>query len=379
MNEDIKNIKELLKIIIDYPNKIFIVGHNQCDLDSLASAIGLQTLCEKLGKEAYIVLDEPEETMEPIVKKVRDENIELHKIINLEKFKSLFDYCSALIVTDTNKTDKISLKDYLSGFKNILIIDHHNTDEKTIQNAKQYIPLCKEPESEQTSKKVKVSSTSEIVAQLLLNSKTECEKDIYTYLYGGIYLDTNRFDKNVGEKTHDITHKLCAKGADTFAVKELFLADFDEDKEINNLVFNGTILKAYEYNMFNNYTIGFTLNREKPKTIYKRENLAKAADQMMQYRIEAEFAMGYIDEETVAVSARSRGRIDVSKIAKYLGGGGNCQNAAAQVKGLPINTLEDLIFMAIERGISVDGEIIPPTESSIVSAPIQYVKKDPLI
>ena len=167
----------------------------------------------------------------------------------------------------------IGLTDFLNNFKNIIIIDHHQPGEKTIPNAVLYIPLPKE--EEKSSKKVKVSSASEIVAQLLMNEKVECDKDIYTYLYGGIYLDTNRFDKNVGEKTHEVAHKLCAKGADTFAVKELFLADFDEDKEINNLIFNGTLLKAYEYDTFNNYTIGFTLNREKPKTIYKRETIAK--------------------------------------------------------------------------------------------------------
>lgn len=379
MNEELKSIKDLLKVITDSSNKVFIVGHDKADLDSLASAIGLQTLCESLGKEAYIVLEEPEETMEPIVKKLRDDNQTVHNIISMEGFELLFDQTSTLIVTDTNKSDKVAVREYLGDFKNIIIIDHHATGDTTIQNASMYIPMAKEEEQGQISQKVKVSSASEIVAQLLLHAKVECDKDIYTYLYGGIYLDTNRFDKNVGEKTHDITHKLCAKGADTFAVKELFLADFDEDKEIYNLVFNGTVLKAYEYDMINNYTIGFTLNREKPTTIYKRESLAKAADRMMQYRIEAEFAMGHIDEETVAVSARSRGRIDVGKIMEYLGGGGNSQNAAAQIQGLPLTTLEDLISIAIEKGIKVDGEILPPTDSAVISAPKQYTKKDTLI
>lgn len=378
MNEEIRSIKDLLKVITDSQQKVFIVGHDKSDLDSLASAIGLQTLCESLGKDAYIVLDEPEETMEPIVKKLRDDNVSSHKIINMDSFRLLMDDSSTLIVTDTNKTDKVAVREYLNDFKNIVIIDHHDTGEATITNASMFIPQCKE-EQDPTCPKVKVSSASEIVAQLLLLARVECDKDVYTYLYGGIYLDTNRFDKNVGEKTHEVTHKLCVKGADTFAVKELFLADFDEDKAINNLVFNGTLLKAYEYNMFHNYTIGFTLNREKPTTIYKRESIAKAADRMMQYRIEAEFAMGHIDENTVSVSARSRGKIDVGKIMEYIGGGGNAQNAAAQIKGLPLTTLEDLLSIAIEKGIKVDGEVLPPTDSTVISAPKQYTKKDTLI
>lgn len=373
MNEEVKNIKDLLKVITSTSSKVFIVGHLRADLDSLASAIGLQTLCEALGKDAYIVLEEPENTMEPIVKKIREEKTSFHNIIGIEGFELLFDSDSALIVTDTNKEEQISVKSYLGDFKEIIIIDHHHTGESTIKNAKMYIPISTE---EGQTPKVKVSSASEIVAQLLLQARVECDKDVYTYLYGGIFLDTNRFDKNVGEKTHDITHKLCAKGADTFAVKELFLADFDEDKIINDLMFNGTLLKAYEYDTFNNYTIGFTLNREKPTTIYSKEQIAKAADRMMQYRIEAEFAMGYIDDDVVKVSARSKGKIDVGKVMEYLGGGGNSQSAATEIQGLPIATLEDIITLAIEKGIHVDGEILPAKDSSVIIAPKQYTKKD---
>lgn len=372
MTEELKSIKDLLKTISESSDKVFIVGHDQSDLDSLASAIGIQALCECLGKTAYIVLDEPEATLEPIVKKLRDENATRHNIIDMTGFELLHDKESTLIVTDTNKSDKVAVREFLDSFSQIIIIDHHGTGEITIKNAKMYIPICKD-ETEQTPK-VKVSSASEIVAQLLLQAKVECDKDIYTYLYGGIYLDTNRFDKNVGEKTHDITHKLCAKGADTFAVKELFLADFDEDKIINDLVFNGTVLKAYSYDELNNYTIGFTLNREKPLTIYSKEAIAKAADRMMQYRIEAEFAMGYIDEETIKVSARSRGRLDVRKVMEYIGGGGNSQSAAAQIQGLPLNTLEDILLVAIEKGMHIGDEVISPKDSTVISAPKQYQK-----
>ena len=211
-------------------------------------------------------------------------------------------------------------------------------------------------------------------------------------MYGGIYFDTDRFDKNVGEKTHDTTHKLCAKGADRFQVKEYFLADFDEDKAIYNLIFNGSVLRAIEYDIVNNYTVGFTLNREKPTTIYKREQLAKTADRTMQYRIEAEFALGYIDDETIAVSARSRGKIDVGKIMEQFGGGGNSQNAATQVKVVDnveskpidemlqtkekrITELEELLYGAVKKGFQIDGELVTPVDTTVISAPKQYVIK----
>ncbi len=375
MNEELKNVKDLLKAITEADGRIIIVGHNNPDLDSLASAIGLQTLCTALGKEAYIVLDEPEETIEPIVKKVRDDARRTHNIINMRGYSRLKKIPSTLIVTDTSKQDKIVLGDYLSDFQDIIIIDHHNPTEASIQGAKTYIPICKEQDVQ--NQKVKASSASEIVAQLLLLAKVDCDVDVYTYLYGGIYLDTNRFDKNVGEKTHDTTHKLCAKGANVPAVKELFLADFDEDKIIYNLMFNGSVLKVYQYGLFNSFTVSFTLNRESPETIYKRETLAKAADRMLNYKVDAAFTIGFIDEENIAISARSKGRIDVGKVMHAIGGGGNAQNAATQVNTTAIESLEELLSMAVNEGIFVEGEDITPTDSTVVSRPYQYVKTKP--
>lgn len=375
MNEEIKNIKALLKVISSASPKVFIVGHNNPDLDSLASAIGLQTLCESLGKEAYIIIDEPEATIEPIVKKVRDANIATHNIINKEGYELLKDDDSTLIVTDTNKSNLVAVEDCLDDFKNIIVIDHHDTGEKTIRNASTFITT-------------KVSSASEIVSQLLMQAKVACSSDVYTYLYGGIILDTKRFDKNVGERTHDIASRLLDKGADAFAAKELFLADFDEDKIIYNLIFNGTLLKAYEYSMVDNYTVAFTLNREKPRTIYRKESIAKAADRMLKYRIEAAIAMGYIDEETISISARSKGRMDVGKIMAHIGGGGNCQNAGAKVNISSLSSesegskevealekLEEALKLVISHGMTVDGEITSAIDSAVISAPKQYVKK----
>ena len=95
---------------------------------------------------------------------------------------------------------------------------------------------------------------------------------------------------------------------------------------------------------------------------------------MIQYRIEAEFAMGHIDCETIKVSARSRGRLDVGKVMEYIGGGGNSQSAAAQIQGLPLTTLEDILLIAIEKGIHIGDEVIPPVDSTVISAPKQYKK-----
>ena len=46
-----------------------------------------------------------------------------------------------------------------------------------------------------------------------------------------------------------------------------------------------------------------------------------------------------LDDETIAISARSKGEIDVSSIMKVFGGGGNETSAAARVKGESIESV----------------------------------------
>lgn len=373
MNEELKSIKELFKTISSSADKVFIIGHDNPDLDSLASAIGLQTLCKALGKEAYIILDEPAETIEPVVKRVRDDNCYTYNIIDMSTFHQLKDDDMTLIVTDTNKEELVAVKDELADFKSIIIIDHHTPCSSTIKNASCYIPLITEKNGKQI---VKVSSASEIVAQLLLLGKIDCTKDVYTYLYGGIYMDTNRFDKNVGEKTHETTHRVCVKGADTFAMRELLLAaNYEEDKLINDLVYNKTIFKTYQFDLFNNYTIAFALNREEPDHIYRREMLAKAADKLLTYSVDAVFSMGYIDEHNLFVSARSKGKINVEKVMEYIGGGGNLQSAGAKLPGLTPATIEDVLSIALDKGITIEDNIQSTTETSSISRAHTYVKK----
>ena len=68
-------------------SKVFIVGHNNPDLDSIGSAIGLQHLATSYGKKAYIIVGDDETKIDPGAKKIIDANREKYKIINMKKFE----------------------------------------------------------------------------------------------------------------------------------------------------------------------------------------------------------------------------------------------------------------------------------------------------
>lgn len=338
MCTEIKGIKDLLERISDTPSKIFIVGHNEPDFDSIGSAIGLQTLCTILGKEAYIIINDSDITLEPGVKKIKERSWLEHNIINMEAYEVLKEPDSALIVTDTNRTSMTCMRNNLEDFKDIIIIDHHQMSQDTIAPASTYI-------------REKASSASEIVTQLIVESKIKCPSDICTYLLAGIILDTKRFQKNTSPKTHECARILRSKDADVDYINELFLEDFDVDKRISDLVFNGTQFHIYEQTLFETRNISFTLNRNKPTTIYRKEDIAKAADKMLKYKVDATFALGYISDTAISVSARSKSALDVGKIMAQLGGGGNCQNAGARIENMELEQLEEILKNSIVYGI----------------------------
>ena len=343
---NMKELKTKLETEICKSSKVFIIGHNSPDFDSIGSAIGLQVYATSLNKKAYIIVNDEASKIEPGVKKIIDDNIENFNFIKKDQFEKIVNTNSILIVTDVNKDYMISVNDKLNIFKNIIIIDHHEEDENTIKTEDKYISLD-------------ASSASEIVARILNSTKTKYSSDVANYLLAGISLDTKRFKRATTAITHDVAEKLIDKGADINYVNNLFLEEFESYCRISNLIINGTIIQKYSESLLSPIQVSFTLNRNNPTEVYIKEDYAKAADRMMKFNgIDASFALGYIDKETVHISARGTKKVNVGKIMKAMGGGGNPQSAGGQIKSENILDVEKKLMDNIPEGISDEEEIV---------------------
>lgn len=318
MSEMIKDLKKVLFEVIRDSSKIFIIGHNEPDFDSIGSSIGLLTICRLLGRKAYIIVDDSDISLEPGVKKIIDENRKNLNIIDMNAFKKLVSKNSSLIITDTNKDYLIAVKDYLANFKYKVIIDHHAEDEHTVDADYKFITP-------------QVSSASEMVAQVLNSYRYRYDGTVANSLLAGIELDTNHYQNNTTDRTHDVAENLIKRGANPREVTQLFRTEFETDRRINNLIFDGSLFEKYERDIFQTRQVSFTLNRNAPSTVYKKEDLAKVADRMLDYGMDATFAIGYVKEGLVSISARSKSDIDVGSIMSKLGGGGNSASAACKI------------------------------------------------
>ena len=300
-------------------SKVFITGHKNADADAIASSIAIAELCSILGKEAYIILDDPR--LEMVTERIFNKAKEKYHFIRRRDYERLVDSRSSLIMSDVNKDYLIPIE----AFGTVSIIDHHDGDQFTVESDNKYIDS-------------NTSSASEILFKIFNKLNVDIEEDLATYLLAGIYLDTNHFKRNVSDETKACIEKLLDLGAKIEEIEELFKEDEETIQRITNLAVNGTIIKEY---IDSGLTVSFTLNRERPNTIYLGEDIAKVADMNLEKGVDASFTIGYVDDGIVKVSARGKDNIHVGSVMQQMLGGGNAHSGATQLEEDDILIIED--------------------------------------
>ena len=341
MAKSIKELKNKLEVYLRNSDIVLVCPHLDPDCDAISSAIGVSMIAKKNGKKAYIVMDDDVIKIENGVKTIINELPNSVRIISKSEAIKLSKKSKALLVAvDTNKTNLVPFDEF-SDFNAIVVIDHHQTDDKSIDADYSYVDL-------------EVSSTCEIVFYLLNlfnvrldhrgSVSTEDVTNICNYLLSGIVLDTNKLTKKVSPSTMETVASLMRKGADMSYVNNLFVDDFENDMKVQNLV-SKTMWKMFNF--------GISYNLDDPNFIYNKEDLAKAADWLLKYKgTDASFVLGFIRDGLVYISARSKGQINVGEIMQQLGGGGNMVSAASSVPSEDILEVKSTLEEVIKPGYS---------------------------
>lgn len=315
-----KMIKDALDNALLNNDTVFIVPHNSPvpDFDALGASLGIALICKKNKKKSYIVIDIDLNKFGAEERKVVEYLAKNFNVVNSKLASELMTDKSLMVAVDVSKEMLLSedTKKIIPNFNDIFLIDHHTVDERTISTKYTFV-------------NDKLSSTCEEISRLLCLYGIKISPEVANYLFAGIALDTCKLTKNATGDTFGAVTKLLAKGADLTTVYNMLSSDYETDKKmlriINNVVFPTQI-----------YAIAAD---EEENKIYDPVDIAKASDYLLNYKINASFALGYIDEDTIAISARSKGGVDVSAIMKLFGGGGNEFSAAARVKGETIDSI----------------------------------------
>lgn len=322
----IKQRKEL-KRALRRSKTIFLMAHKDLDLDALGSSIGLYTILKKKKKDCYIILDDKKHEIG--VQKVLIElegYVKIIKSSDVETYKNPRDSKNLLIILDTNKADLVQNKDILKKIQNKLIIDHHDIGKTAIKDATKIIDN-------------QVSSTCEMITELIEYYDVEMEPYYATVLLAGIVLDTNNFTLKTTSDTYYSAYYLSSLGASAKKVQYLLKQDIIEYTERQKLLADIETIGE---------KVAFT--KATPYTIYRREDLAKVADTLLFFNnIEASFVIGKIGKDTIGISARSLGNYDIIHILEKLGGGGDNYNGAAKFEHETISKVEQLLKKAIKE------------------------------
>ena len=291
-----------LREIIDQADSVTIMGHENADIDSLGSALGLYRMVKSRGKNAYIVLNRTNPTIDSLVSKIQKspeyEGIFVGRSEALDKVGKK----SILIIVDTHRPAFTELPELLEMAGQIVVIDHHRKGADFIQD------------TVLTYQETYASSTCELVTEILqyMDDKFKMKPLEAEALFAGIVVDTKNFTFKTGVRTFEAASYLRRQGVDTVAVKQLFQNDLGTYLSISNVVREAEIIKE-------NIAISICApNIKNPQLI-----AAKASDELLNLSgIVAAFVLCSVGGE-VWISGRSLGDINVQVILEKLGGGGH--------------------------------------------------------
>ena len=309
--ENIMKIENQIKRKIKRSKNVFIVAHKNLDLDAIGACIGVASICHAFHKKNYIIMDDKKHELgvDKLLKEIENN----YTIIKSKEIPKYHHKKSILIIVDTNKAHLLQNDQILHYFDDIIILDHHQESDQTISHALQII-------NENSS------SACEIVTNLIEHYHIKLTEKAATFILSGIVLDTSNFVVKTDTETYQAAYYLAKQGANPKKV-QYFLKQDIKDYIIRQKVIT-------EAKVINDK---YALSVASEKVKYKREELAKIADTLLQFNnIEASFVLGNRVDGGVGLSARSEGTVNVGEIAEHLGGGGDDHDAAAQIKNMEL-------------------------------------------
>lgn len=316
-------------------DKVFVVGHRNLDMDALGSAVGMQHFAQNVMNNAFTVYNPAEmgPDIERAIKKLTEENCS--NLITVEAALKEVSDESLLIMVDHSKTGLTLSKELYDKFTQVVIIDHHRRDADFPNN------------SILTYIESGASSASELVTELIQfqNDKHHKLNRLQaSLLMAGIMLDTKNFTARVTSRTFDVASYLRTRGSDSLEIQHIAATDFAEYRQVNELILKGQkmteeiVIVCGEENQF-----------------YDNIVPSKAADTILEMAgIEATFVVTRRTSDYVAISARSRSKVNVQRIMEEMGGGGHFNLAAAQISG---KSIEQVQLQLREKILSeIEGE-----------------------
>jgi bifunctional oligoribonuclease and PAP phosphatase NrnA len=311
------NAAAITKILLQ-ADRVVIMGHKRGDVDCYGSSFALSMALTAIGKDSEIISDEKYPS-------------------NLD---FLFNYFSGAVVPvathkfdtfvilDTSDLDRTAVPalatDYLESAEQLVLVDHHTKGDLTesISNS-----LCMED----------VSSTSELVFEIIQAMGVEIDKNIASLLLAGIIADTSSFqNQNTTGRSLEISSELLKYGAR----KKTIISQLFGGSEVDALKLWGLAMGRLNLNKKYGAVSSYLTYEDISSCGISGDAISGIVNYLNQ--VEGAKMIVLVTEEEkgqIKVSFRTRdNNMDVSSLARQLGGGGHVKASGLTFDGTIIET-----------------------------------------
>jgi len=304
-------IAEAIQDLILNSSNVYLMGHRFGDLDSIGSACGLAGAVRLMDIPVNVVVD-PEKNLSKQLISLAEKELGKDLFLTPKQAIDTITDDTLLIIVDTHNKDILESQELYQTAKKVVVIDHHRKNVNYVDNA---VVFHHEPYA---------SSACEMVTELIQYFKLDetvnsCCADC---LLSGIMLDTKNFVMRTGVRTFEAAAYLKKIGADTVKVKGLFSGSIEAYKSRAEIVSSAEIIGCHAVAIAPEGT---------PEV---RLVAPQAADELLSIsHVDAAFVI-YAFNDSVSISARSLGAVNVQVIMEQLGGGGHQTMAATQIQNI---------------------------------------------
>lgn len=325
----VKIVAKSLSALIQSSNSIYIMGHIQADFDAIGACLGVYSITKQMNKKAKIIFDD--KLVELKARAAFRESFEKEEIeemiIKPGKALEEMDENSLLLLVDVSNPDIAMSQKIIDKAQKIAVIDHHRPGEKILSQIFSYQESA-------------ASSTCEMISEIIRYSenKIRITPEVATYMLTGILLDTNNYKNRTGSRTYEASMILKEYGADNALATEFLKEEYEE-----------YLLKTKIMANSDTPYYGVVVCLASEEDIIDRTILAKVGQEVLDVKeIKACFVIGRISDNSVGVSARSDGTVNVQKIMESMNGGGHFSAAATQIENVTIEEVRKILYSKLE-------------------------------
>ncbi len=314
----------LAQQFIEQHDNFLVVSHVSPDGDAASSTFAMGWMLKQLNK-SFMMINEGKMPEKFHYLWGNDQVIDYSSSEVAIPYK----YVISLDCADFERIGKV--KELFSNDVVLLNIDHHPTNDYFGS-----VNLIKED----------AAATAELLYDLCEKLQIPWQEDLAVCIYTGLITDTGGFRySNTTPKVMEIAAKLLQFGVNGHQLA----ADLLEKLTLSHILLLKIALTSLTFSL--NHKVGWicVTNEDIEKTHASHEDLEGLVNYPRNIEgVEVGLLFKEVDKTTTKVSFRSAGRVDVSLIAKELGGGGHMRASGCTVEGTMDRVIPQVLSL-IER------------------------------